>query len=618
MITKPEQHDINRAGKRLLRDALEPRPLGWVVNDVQEDYGIDCNVQVFEGLSPSGAWFHVQLKSSSSSDYAVDRTFVSQELSVSHARHYALEMREPVILIHVDLNSKSVYWYAPQLDDKSLATLGKTEAESITVRVPTSHHLPATAPELLTILNEIYLALANRELTSASARSFAESLKHMPDQAALRRSFQEKNDTLKLQKIAELYRQGKFGEARPRAESIRNDLDSTTEVKFWAEIQLQAIDYRETVHAGRPQGELPKLLLMHAKSLQKLTRSGPKHLKFYSLIARHAAELEILVQQNSGLFMALHQHFEQHGNPMMAINLYIQRVGLTKRIVSRYNRCLRLAQLAANYPDRWALGRALASIVNAIAQYLITLRHEGNSEAEQAFARSALQICKLAAWIGNETNDPEGVELAIISSLLTTHSVSSDTYRWAHQEAESFRDPEIRADALLTIERAVKRWKGERVEGDYHGNTVWQAIQNMATSLGIDLSKENDPLVQSLMIAAKDNSPERILAECEHLLVSLGATGPNAQKVQRLFNIGTAGSKVIHCLLHNYHKEGREQDKVYEGFKRSYCDSCPDKKPRPPEWRYTGNVRRELEARNYEFVSRLAGTAFGLRFTEED
>ena len=61
MISKPKEHETNRSGKRLLREALEP--LGWVVNDVQEDYGIDSNVQVFDGRSPTGAWFHVQLKS---------------------------------------------------------------------------------------------------------------------------------------------------------------------------------------------------------------------------------------------------------------------------------------------------------------------------------------------------------------------------------------------------------------------------------------------------------------------------------------------------------------------------------------------------------------------------
>jgi hypothetical protein len=44
VIAKPEGHDINSAGKRLLRKALEP--LGWVVKVVEEHYGIDFNVQV--------------------------------------------------------------------------------------------------------------------------------------------------------------------------------------------------------------------------------------------------------------------------------------------------------------------------------------------------------------------------------------------------------------------------------------------------------------------------------------------------------------------------------------------------------------------------------------------
>jgi len=103
VITKPEEHDIDRSGKRLLRQKLEP--LGWVVNDVQEDYGIDSNVQVFDGQSPTGAWFHIQLKSSTSSGYSADHSFISQAISIDHARHYASEMRSPVFLIHADVAS---------------------------------------------------------------------------------------------------------------------------------------------------------------------------------------------------------------------------------------------------------------------------------------------------------------------------------------------------------------------------------------------------------------------------------------------------------------------------------------------------------------------------------
>jgi len=45
MIKKSEQQDIDRKGRRLLREALES--LGWVSTGFEEDYGIDNDVQVF-------------------------------------------------------------------------------------------------------------------------------------------------------------------------------------------------------------------------------------------------------------------------------------------------------------------------------------------------------------------------------------------------------------------------------------------------------------------------------------------------------------------------------------------------------------------------------------------
>jgi hypothetical protein len=616
VINKPEAHDINRAGKRLLREVLEP--FGWVVNDVQEDYGIDSNIQVFDGMSPTGAWFHVQLKSSASSEYAADKSFVSQELFIDHARHYTLEMREPVILIHADVTSKNIYWYAPQLDGHLATMLGTTRAKFITVRIPSRQQLPGTVADLLASLNDIYLVLASRELTSASNQSFAESIKLLPNQEALHQAFQEKNDALKLQKIADLYKQRKLDEARPRAEALLADPDSTIEMKFWARIQLEGIEYSQTVHAGKPQSQLSELALKHAKALQELAAAGPKYIKFYSLIVRRAAELDILVQENLGLSMAWHQHLHHAGNPMMALGLYARRSALTKRIFSKYNQCLRLARYATNYSDRWMLGRALTNIVKPVGRYLITLRTEGSVEAEKALAQSGLQICKVAAWVCKETGDGQGVVLALLSALMTVESQDTDAYRWASLIAQRLSDPKTREDALHMIDRVVKRWKGEEVEGDFHGDTLWQAIQNMASSLNIDLTDENDPLVRGLRIAVKDDTPEPILAHCEHLLVSQGAVGPTARRIHQLFNITTAGSKVVHCTLHNFHVEGKDQDTAYAEFKRTYCDSCSDGVPRPEGWHYTDEERQRIQARHREFVVRLAGTPNGLRYTNED
>jgi hypothetical protein len=170
VITRSEEHDIDRAGQLLLRQAAAD--LGWIIDFVaSDDYGIDCNVQVFEGKFPSGVWFHVQLKSSNSSAYSSDGAFISQELSVSHARHYALKLRQSIFLIHADVREQKVLWHSPQLDTNLASLLNNTSAKTITVRIPTLQEILANAPQMLSDLRAIYLVLANREIVSSSADS---------------------------------------------------------------------------------------------------------------------------------------------------------------------------------------------------------------------------------------------------------------------------------------------------------------------------------------------------------------------------------------------------------------------------------------------------------------
>ena len=171
MITRSLEHDTDRAGKRMLREQLEA--FGWVVNEITEDYGIDFNVQVFEGTSPTGAWFHVQLKSSESPDYSADGSFISQVLSTAHARHYMNELQGPILLVVADVAAKSLFWCAPQLLRSQADAVAVSDNQSITVRVPTSQMLPATAPALLSSLDTLYMLLATRQLVSGSMADFA-------------------------------------------------------------------------------------------------------------------------------------------------------------------------------------------------------------------------------------------------------------------------------------------------------------------------------------------------------------------------------------------------------------------------------------------------------------
>src|SRR5216684_6843531 len=213
MIQKSQQQEIDREGRRLLRAALEP--LGWVLTSFEEDYGIDYVVQVFVSGSPNGLWFKMQLKSSASGDRSADRTFVSLQLDLDHAKHYALEMRDPVFLIHADTEAKRVFWSAPQLDNELVRKLtGGENSSTVTVRVPTSNLLPDTAEQLLESVEKLYVVLGQRTLVGSSMSSFADSLKYQPGEEKLREEFHRKGDFLRFRRIQELFVKREYVEAR--------------------------------------------------------------------------------------------------------------------------------------------------------------------------------------------------------------------------------------------------------------------------------------------------------------------------------------------------------------------------------------------------------------------
>ena len=396
------------------------------------------------------------------------------------------------------------------------------------------------------------------------------------------------------------------------------DPDADIETKFWTMVQLGGIEFAEVAQSGRAQTELFDGALKRAKAMQSLVKSGPGNLKFYAFISKQAAEVQVLVAEHEALFMAETQHRQGNWVSIPAFVMYMRRAAITRRIYTKYNQCIRLIRYAANYRDKWMLGRAITNVVTSIGCFLVVLRYLGQTEAVNVLQESALNICKLAAQMSTETGDPEGSIVAIIAALLTTRSKQSEAYKWAVNLANRFSDEEYRSEALTAISRAETRWRGGKLEGDFEWDSGWQIIQKVALAQGIDLSDESQPYVQALRLAAKDHSPEYILVDCEQVLVTPGKMGPLAQAILHDFNMTTAGSKVVHCTLHNFHVEAKEQDLAYSEFKRLHCDSCTDRKPRPKRWRYTDQERAKSISLHREFVARLIGTPNGYRPADED
>ena len=404
-MERPPQHVTDSLGKSLIRGVFEP--LGWVVREIGQDYGLDFEVEIFHGGKSTGVVFKVQLKSSEQTPYSAGGDFISQQLRVENAAYLCQEVRVPVILIHADVIAMRVFWAAPQFSVDVIQKLLKNDpGNNVTVRIPTSHVLPATINSLLETLRRVETLLASKVVMGVPVTDFLSSIEGQVDKDELSQKLRIKSDVLRLLHVHELFNTRRYAEARAQAEKILNDSEALVENSFGALCILERIDYLAIVKADLPQVRLPQLRFEASLKLQKLTSKGPPHLKFYALIVRKAAELDLLTHQDIGLFMNWQTH-EGTGDIWWRIQLGFERAALRRHITAKYNQCVRLVRYAANSKYRWVLPLALLRIVEATAVFIGSLRLEKMDQAAQGYSESTLQICRLVAWIATHTDNQE-------------------------------------------------------------------------------------------------------------------------------------------------------------------------------------------------------------------
>jgi hypothetical protein len=145
---RPDAHVTDTSGRTQLRAALES--LGWTVNPIENDYGSDFEVEVFQAGQSTGVTFKIQLKSSRAPQYSAKGDFVSIEISRENADYMCRELRVPMLLVLADIEQKETFWTVTQLDKNVLQSLRASPGQgSVTFRIPLQNRLPATWENLL-------------------------------------------------------------------------------------------------------------------------------------------------------------------------------------------------------------------------------------------------------------------------------------------------------------------------------------------------------------------------------------------------------------------------------------------------------------------------------------
>jgi hypothetical protein len=585
-LERPQQQITNAAGRNQLRSIFEP--LGWAVREIPQDtdVGIDFEVEVFKDFKSAGTLFKVQLKSSANSDYLKKQNAVREHVKRKHLTYYCKELTDPVILIHADVKSRRTFWLAPQLMHFPSAWLNGSEPHrKAALNIPVENELPQTLDDLIRTIGQIKLIMGTRTVLDTPIVQFLKDIKQQVNEDEAIRELRDKSDALRLNQIQQLFLDRKFDEAKVVIEKTLADSGCSAEIRFWALLEKERVEHRIAGESGVPQGALPQIHLRYAREQQGLTQDGPPHLKFYALISRKAAELDILSHRSVGLMMN-YRNLVANESGYWALHAYAERLDLERQLWRKFKQCIRLARYASNSAYRSVLPRPLCRIPMAISLHLISLRADSRDDVAKRVAATAFQVCELAAWIAERNNDAESMSVA--ASAAVPLSETDPAYAdWAKNLVLRIKDAAERADGVALVDRQIRRAGGEKIKGDLYGEaTEEQVYLNMANAIGIDVTNQDDPMMKLVRAGIADSDPTRVLETCRHIFVSLGPVAMRERYLLERLGLPT-GPKVIHCEKYRYALMGKTLDDAFSVFQAKHCANCPGKSPRPEGWKYS-------------------------------
>lgn len=587
-------------------------PLGWAVRKFEKDNGIDFEIEMFDNFKSTGVFFKVQLKSSQGTRYSDSKEFISQQLEIPNAEYLCREVRLPVVLIHADVKDQRTFWYAPQLISHELQEIiARKNHNSITLRMLTANELPLTIDKLVETITRVEQILASRLIISTPAPTFVASIDQYIDPDELTREFQDKGDFIKLLQAHRLSQTGHHSQAIDKAQRVFSNSESSVMSKFNALLTIEAAKWMAAVVNQEPQQNYYLIKLDTGRQLKQLTKKGPRLLKFHAIVVWETAKLERLTHRYHGLLLNWVAH-KNRDNVMWKAQLVFERTAVYRQILAKYNQCIRLANYATRVRGRHDIPRLLMRIVDAIAHFIRNLESEHLNELANQYSSSALQICKLAGAMAVADKDDEGLFAVATKALMTKHAPTGEAVDFAHTTMGQISDEETKRKTQEFVDRVIRSYQGEKLEGPLK-TTYRQVYENMATALGVNLSSPNDPISELVQIGIADLDPSRILAQCEHIFITIGAQGIVAD----LLDMPTAGQKILHCNLHEYAIQGISLDGAYGHFKKTFCDNCGDCSPRPSSWRYSEEWQEKENQRHLDYMKRFASRT-GIKITQED
>lgn len=580
-------------------------PINWVyrTQEDQNDFGIDAEIELKNSSGKAlgkESVFKVQLKGEMNTTRIKKGKYLSYSLS-THKLKYYLSFNVPVILVVVDVTTEGIFWLSLSDNKELYKQVEANENKSIQVHIPTKNSLKRNNNEcfdkLIEAVNKCWNYLSIRGLKNAvnnyhnlSSDGIEDVINNIGD--ALYKAYHQQ-----LQIFLEA---GDFESIYKTAIQMIGSEIIPHKDRFVATLYFD--------HAFNKQPFTNILREIYEQKFKICTGliylAKKDGLVNHRYLAIAKSRVAIFRSANEQLFTLHNLDQDPMPDGIGKYVIFSTSNTLYRECCKQLEKIIRLFTRIINSGQIHILTTIFTTIIVPIILFQKVHKDRGALES----------ITFLNDWFNNI------FDLCLKYSCLCGEELFAiDLYRLnvKSNESQRFVNRQLVLTHFPNVGQELEEIDTSRPDlnetVNFHSITIEKQKEHylrMAKSLHMDPSDPECDLGRVVSIAMQNYDPTEIIKNCKYLHVDYRPGGVVAEML-RLHSAG--GMHLIVCTKHRHingtggvllerYNCSSEHD-FMKGFKQLYCDSCPDKKEREKEWKWSVKWQQQQVKLNKDFLS---------------
>lgn len=602
----------NEIGRKATRIFQYQLPSNWVFRsqEDQDDFGIDGEIEIINpDETATGIIFKVQVKGKESLTFIENGDTITFQILAKRLNYYVKNLEIPLILFLIDVINEKIYWRCLQNDESlrnSIQGAINSKQQFISVRINAQNTFLGNEENLLNVVKDVSEWLKTQSLVELS--NVISQITSKPSDELLEKwikGSKKISSALFNEKLDRLFKSQNFEDLYNESFKLLNSSSEEVELRFVSGLYLEKCIFINDQTRGREFSIKLEKLYTYLLQIVRFN-SIPRKFRLFAILLKRSMRLNFLVEADVSYFEStvLNQNdsFVQYLLSRTRPEVYIAADKEVKKTVS-------LIQKILETSDPSLFTESIVRILPYIIRFIDRLKRENFTEK----ANITLKWIELCVYLCKEyskyTKDEGRFATALGMDAALKKQFSSTFYDEIKEliiEASIIENEQIKDNTVKNLEKI------QGIESSPYNPTPEEMInffKRRAYALGIDIDNPNDRDGKAITLGLRDFNPERVLKNCEHLIVVPGTSVGLAAK---LVGLVSAGSKNLICLKKQVAMGGWSLDMIYKpfdgapfGFYSEFCNGCHHHSPYPSDWQWSLTWHNQKIADNLSTIQEL-------------